>query len=135
MGKYMNPPAVITSFIGGITSYILGGWDSLAKALVFLMVLDYLTGILKAVYTKTLSSRIGLKGIITKVLYLAIISVVVVAGNILGITVTREMIFWFFIANECISIVENTVEVGVPVPKKLKEVLLQLRDQNESKGG
>ena len=99
------------------------------------MVLDYLTGILKAVYTKTLSSRIGLKGIITKVLYLAIISVVVVAGNILGITVTREMIFWFFIANECISIVENTVEVGVPVPKKLKEVLLQLRDQNESKGG
>ena len=36
----------------------------------------------------------------------------------------------FYIANEGISIIENCAEV-IPVPEKLKNILLQLRDKAE----
>ena len=135
MGKYMNPPAIFSSLFGGIVTYLLGGWDTLAKAFIVLMVLDYFTGILKAIYTKTLSSRIGVKGIITKVSYIAIVSVAVIASEVWNIPTIREMVLCFFIANECISILENAVESGAKLPTKLKEVLLQLRDKDNSEGG
>ena len=37
----------------------------------------------------------------------------------------------FYIANEGISIIENGAEV-IPIPKKMKDILLQLRDKNEN---
>ncbi len=40
----------------------------------------------------------------------------------------REVIIMFYVANEALSILENAAEF-VPVPDKLKEILLQLRDK------
>jgi phage-related holin len=37
----------------------------------------------------------------------------------------------FYLSNEGLSILENTVHLGLPVPDKLKEVLSQLHHREE----
>jgi phage-related holin len=41
----------------------------------------------------------------------------------------------FYIANEAISVLENAGRMGVPYPKKLKELLEQLKKDNDAGGG
>ena len=55
---------------------ILTGYDTLFKALLIFIVLDYLSGVMRAIYTKKLSSKIGAKGIIKKIGYIVLIVVV-----------------------------------------------------------
>ena len=63
------------------------------------------------------------------------IFIVIVCAYIMQIVINntvplREMVIMFFIANEGISLLENAAEL-IPIPEKLKEVLLQLRDKSE----
>ena len=72
------------------------------------MVLDYLTGIIKAIYTKTMSSEIGFKGLLKKITILIIVALSnVLAEYITGDNVAiREIVIMFYIANEGISVLE-----------------------------
>lgn len=46
----------------------------------------------------------------------------------------REMVIVFYIANEGISILENAAVIYPRMPERLKEILLQLRsDDNEDR--
>jgi toxin secretion/phage lysis holin len=49
--------------------------------------------------------------------------------------VTRAAVILFFISNEGISILENAVRIGLPIPRKLKEVLLQIGKKSEEGEG
>ena len=42
----------------------------------------------------------------------------------------REIVITFYVCNEAISLLENAAEF-IPIPEKLKEVLIQLRDKEE----
>jgi toxin secretion/phage lysis holin len=46
-------------------------------------------------------------------------------------SVVRTAVIFFYISNEGISILENTAIIGLPVPKKLKDILEQLKDKDE----
>ena len=46
-----------------------------------------------------------------------------------GGTVCRSAVIGFYIANEGISILENSGKIGLPLPEKLKNVLKQLKDK------
>jgi phage-related holin len=43
----------------------------------------------------------------------------------------RTAVIFFYLSNEGLSILENTVYLGLPVPEKLKTILAQLQDSNE----
>ena len=43
------------------------------------------------------------------------------------------MIF-FYLSNEGISILENAAHVGLPIPKKLKAVLEQIKEEDGGEG-
>lgn len=103
------------------------------KLLIAVIVLDYVTGILKAIYNKQLSSEIGVKGIIHKILYLIIVALACLVESATNITIVRSVCIMFFFCNESISILENVSQMGVKVPKKLKEILLQLRNEKEER--
>ncbi len=133
MEKIFNWISVTFGAIGGLLVSFLGGLDKLLYALLILMVLDYITGILKAIYNKKLSSKIGFKGIIKKVLTVIIVGVSVLLEHSFGIPAIREIVIMFFAINEAISLSENAIQMGLPLPDKFKEVLLQLRDQNNEK--
>ena len=131
MDNIFNKISIAAGFIGGGFAKVLGGFDALTYALITLMVLDYITGIIKSVFNKSLSSNIGYKGILKKILILCMVCLSVVLQSILpDILPIREITIMFFLCNEGLSILENSAEI-VPFPKKLKEVLLQLRDENK----
>lgn len=128
MEKMFNWISIVFSFIGGLFSYWLGGWDVLMKTIVFLAVVDYITGLIRAVYLKELSSEIGFKGLLKKIVMFIVIAVAFVIQQMIGGTVPlREIVIMFYIANEAISLLENAA-IFVPIPDKLRDVLLQLRD-------
>ncbi|WP_330633908.1 phage holin family protein [Blautia producta] len=130
MERLFNWISVAGGVIGGFLAYWLGGWDVLLKTIVFLAVLDYITGCIKAIYNKQLSSEIGFKGLLKKIVMFIVIAVGYETQLLIGGSVPlREVIIMFYVANEALSILENAAEF-VLVPDKLKSVLLQLRDKD-----
>lgn len=132
MDKIFNAASVITGIAGGIIAAVFGAWDKLLSTLVILMVLDYVTGVIKAVYAKRLSSEIGFKGLLKKITILIIVAL----GNIIetftgGGTAIREIVIMFYIANEGISILENAAVILPNMPEGLKKILLQLRGEEK----
>ena len=123
--------------IGGWLGYVLGGMDGLLIALVVFITIDYITGIMCAVIDKKLSSEVGFKGIFKKVLILMLVGIAnVIDVHVVGTgSALRGATVCFYLSNEGLSLLENTVHLGLPVPEKLKEVLSQLhnRDEKESK--
>ena len=118
-----------TSLVG----YMFGKFDGLMYSLLTLMVLDYATGILCAILEKRLSSEVGFKGILKKVLMLVVVSIsYTIDLHLLSDSgVLRSSVIGFYLVNECISILENIFKVGVPLPKKLKDVLKQLKSKGD----
>lgn len=111
-------------------SYLLGGFDSALKCLIIVIIIDYLTGIISSIYNNTLNSKTGLKGILKKFCYLLIVTVAVVIDGITGETgVIRNLVIFFFVANDGISILENVGKMGIKYPEKLKEILEQLNEK------
>ena len=119
--------------IGGWLGYVLGGMDGLLIALVVFITIDYITGIMCAVIDKKLSSAVGAKGIFKKVLILMLVSIAnVIDVHVVGTgSALRGATVCFYLSNEGLSILENTVHLGLPVPEKLKEVLSQLHNREE----
>lgn len=108
--------------------YLLGGFDIALKSLLIVIVIDYATGILSAIYNKQINSKVGFKGILKKFSYLLIIALSVIVDNILGQSGTiRTLVIYFFVANDGISILENVAEMNIPLPPKLLETLEQIK--------
>ena len=118
---------ILTTFI-----YLLGGVDVALKCLLIMIILDYISGIASAIYNKNLDSKIGLKGILKKFMYLVIVCVSVIIDKIVGNTgVVRTLVIYFFVANDGLSIIENMGKMGIPLPKKLIDNLNQLKNKGD----
>lgn len=119
--------------IGGTLAYLFGGWDGLLIALVIFMAVDYATGVMCAIVNKKLSSAVGFRGLFKKVLILMLVGI----GHLLDTAVLgggaalRTAVICFYMANEGVSLLENASRLGLPIPKKLKDVLAQLHDKSE----
>lgn len=121
----------LLSFFGGGLVKFLGGFDTMLITLVTMIVIDYVSGVIRAIYQKKLSSSIGYKGILKKALCMMIVGLSVSLQNILPEAIPlREVTILFFVTNEGFSILENAAGI-IPLPRKLRDVLLQLREENE----
>ena len=128
---------IAVAALGGFVGWFLGGWDGFVFALVAFVALDYLTGVMRAVAEKRLSSQVGALGIMKKVLIFFIVGAAhVVDTHLLGGTAAplRTAVIFFYIANEGVSMLENTAAIGLPVPNALKQALAQLQDHKEDDG-
>lgn len=107
------------------------------NVLILFIILDYISGIFRAIVEQKLSSQIGYKGILRKIFILVIISVSYLIDEYIIMAETKSMTFivtMFYISNEGISILENANKIGIPIPNKLKQVLLSVRnEENEFK--
>lgn len=112
--------------------YYLGGFDKALEVLILFAFIDYISGVFKAFKNKQLSSKIGAKGIMKKVLYFLIIAVAVALDYLLATKgMLRTLILYTFIANEGLSIFENVAEFGIKIPTKLTEALKQIQDKTK----
>ena len=85
-------------------------------------------------YTNILSNFTGVKGIIKKVGYLIIVGVSVMLDRLMGDTgAVRNIVIYFFVANEGISIVENWVAMGLPMPQVIIDTLEQIKQKGDQK--
>lgn len=134
LGNYFKG---VFSAIGGVIGYFVGVIDGFMITLVAFVVVDYITGVIAAIIQKKISSEIGFHGILKKVEIFLLVGIgTILDHNILGgSNVLRTAIIFFYIANEGISIAENAAVLGLPVPKKLKDTLAQLKDKSEEDEG
>ncbi len=99
-------------------------------ALILLVCLDYITGVCVAVRERRLSSKIGSKGLTTKVMVFVMVGLSVVVDQLLigaGLALSSVTIL-FYCSNELISICENAAKLGIPMPQKLTAYLKNLQD-------
>lgn len=134
MKEIWNVIQMFFTVIGGWLGYFLGGCDGLFYALVAFVVIDYMTGVMWAINNHTLSSEVGFKGICKKVLIFLLVGI----ANILDVYISgqgpilRTAVIFFYLSNEGISVLENASNLGLPIPKKVKDVLEQLNKDDES---
>jgi toxin secretion/phage lysis holin len=123
----------VVSGIIGIAGFLVGEFDGLYKALLMLIIADYITGVIVAVVKKQLSSEVGAKGIAKKILMLIVVAV----ANVLDVQIIgggaglRNITIIFYAANEVISLLENTGKLGLPYPPKLLDVLEQIKNKEK----
>ncbi|MGV8905544.1 MAG: phage holin family protein [Acetobacterium sp.] len=123
------------AFIGTLAGFLLGGYDGFLYTLLSFILIDYLTGVMVAIIKGQVSSEIGFKGILKKILIL----IMVAMGHLLdknlfgGGDAIRTAVIFFYTANEGISILENLSGIGFPIPTKLKEVLTQLSEPEKER--
>ena len=131
MKEIWNWIQVVFAAVGGWLGYLLGGLDGFLYALLAFVVIDYITGLMCAVLDKKLSSEVGFRGIFKKVLIFSLVAVGhIIDQNVIGDgSVIRTAVIFFYLSNEGISILENTVHIGLPVPQKLKDILEQLHNR------
>ena len=116
-------------YIAAIMDKMFGGLDRLFLTLLVFMSMDYVTGVLSAAKSRTISSRIGAAGIFKKCGMLCIISLTSLAGkNVFETEALRDAVVLYYISNEGISILENLVNLGVPIPQKLKNLFKNIGD-------
>ncbi len=112
--------------------WLVGGVDVALQCLLVAIVIDYVSGIIKAYNTKTLSSNIGFRGILKKVGILLIVMLAVLVDRVTidngGI---RTLVIYYFVANEGLSILENLAQAGLPIPKSLKNALKVIKKENK----
>lgn len=108
--------------------------------LIFAMIIDYITGMLAASYNSELSSKKGIKGIVKKVGYLALVlaSMIIdwlISQGLQQININLHYSVFFavlvtvwLIINELISVLENLSRMGVPIPNFLKKLIDRLKN-------
>lgn len=132
-------------FCIGSFFYLIGGWNVVMEVMLIFIVIDYITGVLKGIYKKEVSSKVGTKGLIKKVSY--ILAIIIGASldkiilehslkmplSIFNIPLSfRDIIAFSIVGNEGISIVENLAEMNILIPNSVKKFLKQLK-QNDDK--
>lgn len=117
--------------LGAWLGWFLGGYDGFIYALVALVTIDYITGVMRPFVEKQLSSEIGARGIVKKVLIFTLVGIGhTIDSQVLGSgNAIRTAVIFFYLSNEGISILENSVAMGLPIPDKLRMVLEQLRSE------
>ena len=114
--------------------------------LIAVMVADYITGMTRAWITGTFSSRVGIRGIAKKLLYLVLVLVGMAVDYLMTAAIKKTgveidayglvglIVTVWLIINELISILENLAQSGVPVPAFLVKLIGRLKVETEKKG-
>ena len=135
---------LVAGVIGALAAYFNVLLVPLA-VLVAVMLIDYVTGMAAASYTKQLNSRIGLIGIIKKICYIALVVVggvidYLISSALVSIGIHLQINYCFgmiitiwLIINELISILENLGELNIPLPRFLVDVVKSMKDKVEGK--
>ena len=142
MNLFKDSAVTVIGVICSYVAYLLGGWDSSITTLLIFMGADYLSGlIVAAVFKKSgktengaISSRAGLIGILKKCgMLLGVLvgaQLDIVSGNS---GILRNTVIIAFIANECISIVENLGLMGVGFPDTVTQAIEVLKGKSKDK--
>ena len=120
---------------------VLSWWTGLGvmpQTLAVFMLVDYATGLMCAwrgvspkTQSGTVSSKAGFDGLLKKACIVLVVLIAVQLDAAIGTQAVAAATMGFYIANEGISILENTALLGVPWPEGLKKALEAMRKKDE----
>ncbi|MCL2376819.1 MAG: phage holin family protein [Defluviitaleaceae bacterium] len=118
-----------------LVTYLFGGLDALLSALIAMIIIDFISGFIKALVLKELASDKMLIGGAKKIGIMSIVAVSNIIDSIMEMGgLLRSITISYFIASEGISLLENWSLLGLPVPQKLRNILALLQgDEKEKK--
>jgi toxin secretion/phage lysis holin len=125
---------------GSVIIRLLGGWDIWLTSLFTVIILDIITGIIKASLNYSDKSQNGglnsssmFKGGVKKISILIMVALGTVLDDIIAPNEVfiRIMITSYYIANESLSILENINACGVSLPKALYKILNSLKNKSD----
>ena len=130
-----NTLSTIAGLAVGCASYLVGGFDPIVSIFVTILIIDTLTGMLKAFNNGTYESKKFRQGFVKKSGYLLGVILTVQIDMLLKSNGTlRDAVLTFFIANESVSITENLGDMGVKFPEKFTKMIKSLQgDKTEDK--
>jgi toxin secretion/phage lysis holin len=125
----------VLAAVGGVISWLVGGWSILLTALLLLNTFDYLSGM--AANWGQISSKRGYEGIVKK----SMMWVWIVVANLVYLVLKHEgldagqiipnAVAVGFIINEISSLGENSIKLGFKIPGPIQKGLALF---NEKKG-
>lgn len=125
MGKWLMLAA------SAAASYLFGGWSGVLGVLLFLVIVDYVTGITAAGVEGRLQSKIGWIGIARKVFIFAMVGIGHLVDGILGDShLFRDTVAYFYMANELLSVIENGGKLGAPIPPVIRQAVDVLKGKS-----
>lgn len=125
---------------GALIGWASGMWTQMCTLLAVCMVIDYITGLIVAACGKSpktaaggVSSAVGFRGLAKKAVILLVVLLAWLLDLATGNAVFQSAAVCYYIANEGISILENAVLLGVPVPEALRNALEIMRENKGNK--
>lgn len=131
MDKFRDLVKIFFTIFGSLIGFFLGDLDIFIYSLTAFVICDYISGIIRAGFERKLSSKIGFKGILKKIMIFIIVGIANICDKnlIKNQAMIRSSIIFFYIANEGLSILENALAIDLPIPKKLKILLEQFKEE------
>ena len=121
--------------IASIATFLFGAPDIWLMTLLAFVVIDYGSGLTAAYMRNELSSKVGFRGILKKMMYFFVVAVAHCVDAATGAGgVLQNLSIGFLIANEGISILESCAKCGIPIPDKLLCALAQIKGDDAEKG-
>ncbi len=132
--------------LGTIITYMTDAFTPLILIMVIFMGIDYITGMLSAALSDGFSSKEARKGTIKKLTYFFVVAiafgfdfVIFETTKTIGLNFQWKAIFGmlsicWLISTDGISILENLVEIGLPIPKFLLNGLKLFKEKVEELG-
>lgn len=127
------------SAVGSFIGAFFGGMTLILKFLLMLMLIDYLTGMIVAargLSTKStngkLSSKAGFDGLMRKLMIIIWVLIGHYADFTFGWNIIANGIMFAYMANELISIMENSMAMGVPVPSVISRMIESLKEKSDA---
>lgn len=128
----------------GAAAGLLGEWNVLLSVLAWMMCIDYATGLICAWRGRSpktegggVSSKAGFDGLARKGLIILIVLMATLLDRAIGSgsALFQTAAASYYIANEGISILENSALLGVPYPKVIADALEGLREGDGGNAG
>lgn len=119
--------------INGLLSDLLGGFDPSLKWLIYLMIVDFFTGLYAGVKTTGWESSKCSNGLQKKIIILMLVSVSVAVGYVAEMPMLRQLVIVAYMVNEFGSIIENFELAGYGhlIPKPLRYALKVFKDREK----
>lgn len=115
-------------------AYIFGGMDSMLNILLIFMVIDFISGFVKAWALKEFDSSKFYVGGVKKIGILLIVAVAAQLDRLIHIDsiALRTVTVSYYIANEGFSILENWGAMGLPLPEPIRNALAKLKKEDST---
>ena len=135
MHDWIKDAAQLFSELQDFMIWFLGEFDGQLCAITVFMICDWLTSMLTAVMKQKWSLKEGMNEAMRKIFIFVLIGI----ANVIDVQIMpndfqiRDVVILFYLAKEGQNCLKNAVIAGIPIPEKLRELLVKMEKNAEAK--